>query len=221
MDTVTIRSEIQKALSHEATTHELAALLLRRINSLHINIVIREQAKRDQSLLTFVCRFINRTPELLDALLTITRYSSQEDLCESLAYTCEDFFIHPPALLSGRRGLNGVMAKSYFCHRLIEELNDYCAVATSSPLLPLDITCSNLIIHQLIGEPFANFLDELVNDAAVELQDTAVSYLTRSQQDNRHLTSKLEVLCRQHGLLDRELSPGFCITSQYFNCTIH
>ena len=222
MDTVTIRNEIQRAFDHEASTHELAALLRRRVGNLHSNIVVhRKRADTNQSLLQFVGKFINRTPALLDTLLVATRHSQREELCEVLANTCQDFFACPPPLLSGRSGLNGVLAKSYFCHRLIEELNDYCAVVTRTPLLPLDITCSNLIVHHLIGEPFANLLDDLVETTVQRLQDITAPWVRRAYQDSDDQGEKVERLCRRHGLLGADPSPDLCIASRYFSVTIH
>ena len=45
---------------------------------------------------------------------------------------------------------------------MLEEVNDrfisYCGI----PLAPLDTTRANVIAHELIGEPFANELDQAV-----------------------------------------------------------
>jgi hypothetical protein len=55
------------------------------------------------------------------------------------------------------------MDEAYLAHRLIEEVNDRFMLRTSIPLVPVDMTMSNLIVHSLIGEPFANELDEAVH----------------------------------------------------------
>ncbi len=218
MDTVTIRNEINKAQHHEADTHELAALLFRRLHNLHAAISVKPPNKPLQHLLEFVGKFINRTPNLLDTLLEASRNSPREELCEALTGTCLDYFFSPPPLLAGRSGLNGAMAKAYLCHRLVEELNDCCAVKFAVPLLPVDFTCSNLIIHQLIGEPLANLLDDLVHNTVKRLQYlTGNCCVERSVRRDESLTA----LCHQRALMDEDISAIFSINSCLASCTIH
>lgn len=50
---------------------------------------------------------------------------------------------------------------SAYAHRLIEEINDRYLLETGQIFIPSDMTTANLIMHQLIGEPFANQLDAL------------------------------------------------------------
>mgnify|MGYP003402106390 FL=1 len=44
-------------------------------------------------------------------------------------------------------------------------MNDLYITHLGQPLIPLDTTIANLIAHRLIGEPFANQLDEAVHEA--------------------------------------------------------
>jgi hypothetical protein len=44
----------------------------------------------------------------------------------------------------------------YLAHRLLEELNDVLNASYHCPVIPEDMTRSNLIVHHIIGEPFAN-----------------------------------------------------------------
>src|SRR5690606_14770839 len=218
MDTVKIRSEIHQAQCHEDATHELAVLLYRRIHHLHSAINLHS-AQPHHQLLLFVLRYVSRTPDLLDTLLEATRNSPREELCDALAETCLEFFVSPPALLSGRHGLNGAMGKAYLCHRLVEELNDCCRLSTDNPLLPVDYTCSNLIVHQLIGEPFANLLDELVLHTTSRLRELGAMSLC--PEGNSPQSRRLEAVCRSRRLSDEALSPSFRLTSVYPACTIH
>ncbi len=54
------------------------------------------------------------------------------------------------------------MDEAYLAHRLLEEINDRFMMRAGMPLIPMDTAMSNLIVHALIGEPFANELDEAV-----------------------------------------------------------
>jgi hypothetical protein len=50
--------------------------------------------------------------------------------------------------------------KAYLCHRLLEEMYENNKSIRNSQLCAVEVTQANLLAHQLIGEPFANELDE-------------------------------------------------------------
>ena len=63
------------------------------------------------------------------------------------------------------------MYQAYLAHRLLEELNDALNAIYNCPVIPVDMTRSNLIVHHIIGEPFANQIDgaiQLLNDKLVK-----------------------------------------------------
>lgn len=51
----------------------------------------------------------------------------------------------------------------------MEEVNDLYIKHFGQPLIPADTTVANVIAHQLIGETFANQLDEAVHHAVDEM----------------------------------------------------
>lgn len=53
----------------------------------------------------------------------------------------------------------------------MEEVNDRYIAHFGQALIPLDTTVANLVAHQLIGEPFANRLDEAVHHAVENMLD--------------------------------------------------
>ena len=82
--------------------------------------------------------------------------------------------------------VDALLDEAYLAHRLVEEVNDRYITHLGQPLIPLDTTVANVIAHQLIGEPFANQLDEAVHHAVDELldeqvfqQDSVQEYRTR------------------------------------------
>jgi hypothetical protein len=168
MDTVSIREAIAVALAHEARTGELDYLLTQRVRRLHPAITVPGE-RPVEALLDFVERYAHHVADYLDAMQAISRTLGTEDMADAVAYASSDFFCNPPALLSGHQGLNAVMNEAYLAHRLVEEINDYSMHHRGSLLLPMDMTRSNLIIHHLIGEPFANQLDEAVEFLAGEM----------------------------------------------------
>jgi len=217
MDTVKMRNHILEAHHHEDNTHELARLLQGRLHQLHKTVNLSASEPQHQ-LLHFVSTFVKRTPELIDTLQEIAIRIKNEGIIETLTGVCMDYFFWPPPLLAGRHGMNGVMGKAYLCHRLIEEFNDCHQVFCNYPLLPLDLTCSNLIVHQLIGEPAANLLDDFVHNTTAELCERCNlnSYSAPAPTDRDYL---LEV-CRRRSLLD-DLSQAAIINNGFPRCVIH
>ena len=71
--------------------------------------------------------------------------------------------------MAGHVGLESLLDEAYLAHRLVEEVNDLYIKHFQQPLIPLDTTVANLIAHQLIGETFANQLDEVVHHADDEM----------------------------------------------------
>ena len=69
--------------------------------------------------------------------------------------------------MSVEESLEANMYQAYLAHRLIEELNDVLSANYNCPVIPVNMTRSNLIVHHIIGEPFANQIDgaiQLLND---------------------------------------------------------
>ena len=69
---------------------------------------------------------------------------------------------HMPSLPSDHQGLLALLDEAYLAHRLLEEVNDRYLAHGGGQLVPLDTTRASLIVHHLLGEPFANELDALV-----------------------------------------------------------
>ncbi len=160
MDTVTIRQAIARAKLRERQTGYLAAMLHQRAQTLHKAIQLPAQ-NTVPTLLHFIIRYVEHVPEYLDALIGIGASLGIEDITDPVLAISNEFFVQPPSLLNGHEGLQALMDEAYLAHRLIEAVNDRCC-SERDALIPMDMTRSNLIIHHLIGEPFANQLDEAV-----------------------------------------------------------
>ena len=61
--------------------------------------------------------------------------------------------------MSAEERLEANMYQAYLAHRLLEELNDVLSANYNCPVIPVNMTRSNLIVHHIIGEPFANQID--------------------------------------------------------------
>ncbi len=190
MKTAALRELIQRAHQHEAQSANLANQLEGKIADLHR--AIRLPTSDEKGALTrFVAAYIDQVPDILDAANQVAREAGIEDQIKPVLKVAEEFFLHPPALMAGHEGLDGLLDEAYLAHRLVEEVNDRYITHMGQPLIPLDTTVANLIAHQLIGEPFANQLDEAVHHAVdgmldneVFQQDSVQAYRSRLSSPN-------------------------------------
>lgn len=159
MNIKTMHQTIAMAKSHEQKTGHLAKRLEQHlVSNIHIAIQLPKQDPV-KGLLSFVIAYIERVPSFLEAAKTITGNANINEYAEPFLQLAEDFFLKPPEIIAGHIGLDELMAEAYLAHRLMEEVNDRFMLRTSIPLIPMDMTLSNLVIHNLLGEQFANQLD--------------------------------------------------------------
>ncbi|MBC9252937.1 hypothetical protein A9179_21970 [Pseudomonas alcaligenes] len=181
MNTLALRELIQHALAHEARTGHLAHLLEGQLARLHPSIQL--PADDAQGVLErFVAAYVEQVPDVLDAAHAVAQEAGIEGQVKPVLQLAEQFFLSPPGLLEGHQGLDALLDESYLAHRLVEEVNDRYIAHFGQPLIPLDTTVANLIAHQLIGEPFANQLDEAVHHAVDEMLDPAVFQQASAQE---------------------------------------
>ncbi|MCJ8170581.1 hypothetical protein [Atopomonas sediminilitoris] len=162
---------IDEARAYEARTGELKRYLNEQVTRLHPSI--RSEGDPLDNLMHFVEQYIAHVPEFLDAATRVAVESGLTEAVMPLLRAAEYFFVEPPPQLDGHRGLDALLDEAYLAHRLVEEVNDCYMQQLGQPLIPMDLTVANLIVHQLIGEPFANELDELVHCAAVHMVDSS------------------------------------------------
>lgn len=157
-----IRELVRQARAEPGQTARLQALVRSSIPRMHEAIQLPPN-NAPAALVDFVWRYVEHVPNFIDALAGLTREAGIHDYAAVFLKIAEDFFLHPPPLVDGREGLEAIMDRAYLAHRLIEEVNDRVVARCGIPLAPMDMTRANLIMHQLIGEPFANDLDFLVH----------------------------------------------------------
>jgi hypothetical protein len=172
MNTAALRQLIDRAHQHEAATGLLARQLDSQLERLHPAIQLPSQDARGV-LARFVAAYIAQVPELLDAAQAVAEKAGIEAQIKPVLKIAEEYFLQPPALMSGHDGLEGLLDEAYLAHRLVEEVNDLYIGQFGQPLIPLDTTVANLIAHQLIGESFANQLDEAVHQTVEALLNPA------------------------------------------------
>ena len=206
MTTDAIRDTIALAKLYEQQHGHLAELFDRHVRDhIHFTIQLPEQ-NATASLVDFVIAYIEHVPNFIDAARAITSEAKIEEYAEPFLKLAEDYFLKPPEIVSDHIGLDELMDEAYLAHRLIEEVNDRFMIRTSIPLVPMDMTMSNLIVHSIIGEPFANELDE------------AVHYTAERTMMKEHVYEKPEFIAyvAQHKNNDwgREQQHWPCLTDQ-------
>lgn len=163
-----IRKSISRAQNDELRSQALQSYAEDCLPKLHRAIQLPEPAQAD-ALANFIRRYIEHVPDFLDALTEIAKSAGIYDFIAKIVHIAQSFFLSPPELLREHRGLQALIDESYLAHRLMEEINDRIMLSCGIPLIPMDMTRSNIIIHCLLGEDFANELDLAVHYAIEQL----------------------------------------------------
>lgn len=156
-----IRELIAECKQHEAQTGHLKQLLESHLSELHGTIELPE-GEEVASLLRLITEYIDHAPAFIEAAYEAANQAGISEYLDPFLSLAEDFFITPHELIEGHMGLDALLDEAYLVHRLMEEANDNFLARTGRTLIPMQTTAVNLIIHSIIGEPFANQLDEAV-----------------------------------------------------------
>lgn len=163
-----IRTAIAAARRQERQTHQLEIYLTSLAPRLHKAINL-PQENSAAALLQFVERYIEHAPDFLAVLATAMERNGVLACGTVFLEIATDFFLQPPEVVHHDGGLRALIDEAYLAHRLIEEINDRLLILCGVPLAPMDMTMANIIVHQLLGEEFANQLDLAVHYAVEAL----------------------------------------------------
>ena len=158
MDTVAIRQAITAAKQHEHHSGTLARQFVSLSRNIHRSIHLPAD-NAVAVLLNFTIRYIEHVPEFVEAVEDIADQCGLSNYTDPVINLALEYFSSPPELLDCQQGLLALMSEAYLAHRLMEEVNDRFMLSCGKALIPMDMTRSNLLVHHLIGEPFANQLD--------------------------------------------------------------
>ena len=165
-----IRNIVDRTVQQEKDAGQLEKYLRGNLEQLHQAINL-PPGNSVATLVGFVVRYIEHVPNFLEAMYKLSQEAGIENDTQVFITITLDFFLNPPENLSEQSGLMALMDEAYLAHRLMEEVNDRFIGRCGIPLVPMDMTRSNLIVHHLIGEPFANNLDEVVHFSVEQLMD--------------------------------------------------
>jgi len=168
MSVSAIEFKICQAVAEEKKSGHLRHALASRADQV-ARIVALPEDQAEEKLLEFVTRYIKDAPQMLRDLEDAADEAGLGHFVEPVIRIAREFFTMPPQELAQSVGLATLMYQAYLAHRLLEEVNETYINQVGQPLTPMDMTLSNVIIHTLIGEPFANDLDTLTNTAVKRL----------------------------------------------------
>ncbi|MFP3850888.1 hypothetical protein [Pseudomonas sp. W5-01] len=208
MNTAALREQITRAQEHEAQSGQLSRQLESQLPHLHPSIHLPDVDARGV-LTRFVIAYIGQVPDLLDAAHDVALQAGIESQIRPVLKIAEQFFTAPPAIMAGHEGLDGLLDEAYLAHRLVEEVNDLYIKHFGQPLIPMNTTVASVIAHQLIGEAFANQLDEVVHHAIDEmLDDDSFSLESVEAYRERLASPDTDAAWKRWPSLSRQLGVG-------------
>ena len=157
-----IRSIINQAEQEEEQGEYLKTWISNTMGNIHQAIELPNENAVD-ALTAFITAYVRHVPEFLNIIQSAARESGLDKTLWPILHLVENYFTNPPERRTRSQGLEKLVDEAYLAHRVFEELNDQFCRHTGIPLIPVDLTTANLIVHSIIGERFANQLDELVH----------------------------------------------------------
>jgi hypothetical protein len=163
-----IRAKISAAVTAEAESGQLRRCLEQQLPLLRSKLVLPEQ-EPVAALLRFITDYIESVPGCLQLVTAVSKQMGFYAYAAPFLDMAQDYFLQPPPELPPDNGLEGLLDEAFLAHRLLEEVNDHHIRHLRRPLLPVDMTETNVIVHHLLGDALANTLDQKVNRTATQL----------------------------------------------------
>lgn len=159
-----IRQLIAEAKIQNAEDGKLESFCRLQVQQLHRVVRLPSQSP-ETALASFITQYIEHVPNFLEALGALMAEAGISEQGQVFLTIAEEFFISPPELISEHTGLIGLLDEAYLSHRMIEEVSDRIQMTCGAALCPMDMNLSNVIVHAILGEEFANQLDLAVHYA--------------------------------------------------------
>lgn len=155
----TVFSIIDQAKQQETLSGQFRRHIEARLTELPPIVAIRHRDPQE-CLLRFAVEYIEMAPRMVECVTVCAREANKQALFRPFTSAAINYFVHPSVLLARYDGLDGLLIKAYLCHRLMEEMYENNKSIRNSQLVDVETTQANLLTHHLIGEPFANELDQ-------------------------------------------------------------
>ena len=163
-----IREKIGAALQQERETHQLGRRLEQQLPQLSEKLVLPD-TEPVAALMSFIISYVESVPGCIGLVTAVSKHLGFHDYAAPFLDMAEEYFLRPPEELPADGGLEALLDEAFLAHRLLEEVNDHHIRHLQRPLLPVDMTEANIIVHHLLGDDLANHLDQLVQLTASRL----------------------------------------------------
>ena len=163
-----IRDLIAAAILQEEESALFGARLGRQLPRLRKRLILPEN-EPVFALIGFIAAYIESVPGSISLVTAVSKKRGFHRYVAPFLHIAEDYFIQPPNDIDTDSGLEALLDEAFLAHRLLEEVNDYHIAHLGHPLLPVDMTQANIIVHHLLDEPLANRLENLVQYASSQL----------------------------------------------------
>ncbi len=161
MTVAEIREIIREAGEHERQTRMLRHKLQAKLPELREKLVLQGDEPLD-AVMEFITGYIESVPGSISLVTAVSKRLGFHDYAAPFLAMAEDYFVHPPDDVPDAVGLEPLLDEAFLAHRLLEEVNDQHIRHLQLPLLPLDMTEANIIVHHLLGDTLAVRLEQLV-----------------------------------------------------------
>ena len=163
-----IRETIRAALRNEDETHRMRSRIEQQLPQLRQRLVLPEQDPV-AAVMAFISGYVKSVPSCLRLVTAVSKRLGFFDYAAPFLHLAEDYFLQPPDDLPQDGGLEALLDEAFLALRLLEEVNDHHIRHLGRPLLPLDMTEANTIVHHLLGDEFASRMEQLVQFTAGQL----------------------------------------------------
>ena len=163
-----IRETIRAALHREGETNQLRLRLEQQLPQLSHKLVLPDD-QPVAALMAFITDYVESVPGCLRLVTAVSKHLGFYDYAAPFLHLAEDYFLQPPDELPADGGLEALLDEAFLAHRLLEEVNDHHIRHLQRPLLPVDMTEANILVHHLLGDEFATRLEQLVQLTAAQL----------------------------------------------------
>jgi len=166
---------IDQARRQEAHSGTFFRQLKGTASALPVSVVVN-CSQPANCLFRFAAEYIEMAPRLIECVDACAVEAGCKSRFQPFIDAAVRYFTQPSAMLLRYEGLGSLLIRAYQCHRLMEEMHENNRSIRASELFDLEATRANLLVHRMIGEPFANELDEAIAHTVLEIAGTPDFY---------------------------------------------
>jgi hypothetical protein len=219
MDTSAIRQVITETLLRFDPVNGAAAMTTR-LTKISKPFGLPDNAQSREQIFGMLLDYIQSVPDHLAGLHAIGERFHIIDLLQPfidlstnyLAATCRSLEVPPQHMPDEPLDTSPFMALlqgAYIFNRLLEELNDAIQSFIGIPLTGANTMTANLIVHDVIGDSFANRLDKIIDalivrsaitKSIIEAQLASAQVMSLKKENCALSGEKIEDLAGRHNL---------------------